>query len=607
MKSRLVAFVGAMLALVAVHGASAQAPVKPALAIAQPKVSPAATDGAAQRGQPVELNRLVNSFAAQLIPEFMATGRFQAVARSDMDALQKEQDFSGSGNVDPNDPNAAQAGRIKGSRLLLVTTIDDFQDREERATFPGVDQAMTRRTVRLTASATLYDSSTGAAQASVTGEGSANTVLADPSGREVRGGMITEPMVRDVAVALAKDLVKRLIAELPADASATGAGSTEGSAEQPLPDHPLRTAVFVKDRAAVPADKVMVMNDFIVAGLDPRRFAVMSREDQLNAIARFAIKGENAGTETDPQKQLDRILSDEASALSLARAMGAEAMLLASLSSYQPSTSDFRGQGIESTATTWTLTVTYRLTGVGTGLVYGAGSAQQSTIVRETPGLKQTVDPLDSLIQRCGMRVAQDASTKAATNAAFAAAAAPVTGVVVRAVMQDLRVPGILLDQSNGQYVVSRTDYDLAPVAATVEVDGFVIGQHGQPLDVSPGPHKIRVSGSGFEPWERNVLVKAGMQLEVGLRMTPEAFARWQEQAAFLEGLKRGQALSDAEVDRIRAMADYIRNSRMVIDQQSNIKVDTNQAPTMVAPPWWPLAPGPLEPVGPTPPPVPVP
>jgi curli biogenesis system outer membrane secretion channel CsgG len=601
MQSRLAAFVGAVLALVAVPGAFAQAPAKPALAIAQPKVSPAATDGAAQRGQPVELNRLVNSFAAQLIPEFMATGRFQAVARSDMDALQKEQDFTGSGNVDPNDPEAAQPGRIKGSRLLLVTTIDDFQDREERATFPGVDQAMTRRTVRLTASATLYDSSTGAVQASVTGEGSANTVLADPSGREVRGGAVTEPMVRDVAVALAKDLAKRVIAALPADGAMGGAGGAGSMAEQPLPERPLRTAVFVKDRAAVPADKVMVMNDFIVAGLDPRRFAVMSREDLLNAVARFATKGENAGTETDPQKQLDRILSDEANAASLARAMGAEAMLLASLTSYQPATSDFKGQGIESKATTWTLTVTYRLTGVGTGLVYGAGIAQQSSIVRETPGLKQEVNPLDALIQRCGVQVAQDASTKAATSAAFAAAASPASGVVIRAVMQDLRVPGIFLDQSNGQYVVSRTDYDLAPVAATVEVDGFVIGQQGQSLDMTPGPHKVRVSGSGFEPWERNVLVKPGMQLEVGLRMTPEAFARWQQQAAFLEGLKRGQALNDAEVDRIRAMADFIRNSRLVIDQQSNIKVDTNEAPTLVPAPWWPFGGGGAVPVVPVP------
>jgi len=601
MKIRMSAFVGAVLALVAVHGAVAQAPAKPALAIAQPKVSPAATEGAAQRDQPIELSRLVNSFAAQLIPEFMATGRFQAVARSDMDALQKEQDFTGSGNVDPNDPEAAQPGRIKGSRLLLVTTIDDFQDRDERATFPGVDQAMTRRTVRLTATATLYDSSTGAAQASVSGEGSANVVLADPSGREVRGGSVTEPMVREVAVALAKDLAKRVVAALPVEGATGGASGAGSVAEQSVPDRPLRTAVFVKDRAAVPADKVMVMNDFIVAGLDPRRFAVMSREDLLNAVARFAIEGENAGTESDPQKQLDRILSDEANALSLARAMGADAMLLASLSSYQPSSSDFKGQGIESKATTWTLTVTYRLTGVGTGLVYGAGIAQQSSIVRETPGLKQEVNPLDGLIQRCGAQVAQDASTKAATSAAFAAAASPSSGVVIRAVMQDLRVPGIFLDQSNGQYVVSRTDYDLAPVAATVEVDGFVIGQHGQPLDMTPGPHKVRVSGSGFEPWERNVLVKSGMQLEVGLRMTPEAFARWQEQTAFLEGLKRGQALNDAEVDRIRATADFIRNSRMVIDQQSDIKVDTNEAPTLVPAPWWPFGGGGAVPVVPVP------
>lgn len=601
MKIRVAVVIASLLTVVRFAGA--QAPSRPMLAIAQPKVAQSATDGAAQRGQAVELNRLVSAFATELIPQFTASGRFQAVARSDMDALQKEQDFTGSGNVDPNDPAAAQPGRVKGARLLLVTTINDYQDREERATFPGVEQAMTRRTVRLTATATLYDSSTGAVQASVTGEGSANTVLADPAGREVRGGAITEPMVREVATALAKDLAERVVAAAGSYAGASASGSLD---PQPMPERPLRTAVFVKDRAAVPADKVMVLNDFIVAGLDPRRFAVMSREDLLNAVARFATQGENAGTETDPAKQLDRILSDEANAASLARAMGAEAMLLASLTSYQPASSDFRGQGIESKATTWTLTVTYRLSGIGTGLVYGAGTAQQSTIVRETPGLKQEVNPLDALLQRCGAEVAQDASTKAATSAAFAAAAAPANGVVVHAVMQDLRVPGIVLDQSNGQYLVSRTDYDLAPLAATVEVDGFVVGQQGQSLDMTPGPHKIRVSGSGFEPWERNVLVKPGMRLEVGLRMTPEAFARWQEQAAFLEGLKRGQALSDAEVDRIRATADFIRNSRMVIDQQSNIKVDTDQAPTMVTPPWWPLGGGvvpevPVAPVVPIP------
>jgi hypothetical protein len=51
MQSRLAAFVGAVLALVAIQGAFAQAPAKPALAIAQPKVSPAATEGAAQRAR----------------------------------------------------------------------------------------------------------------------------------------------------------------------------------------------------------------------------------------------------------------------------------------------------------------------------------------------------------------------------------------------------------------------------------------------------------------------------------------------------------------------------------------------------------------------------
>ncbi len=575
----------------------AQTPHKPTLAIATPKVAAAATEGAAQRTQPVELSRLVSAFTTQLLPQFQATGQFQTVARSDMDALQKEQDVSGSGSVNPNDPAAAQPGRVNGASLLLVTTIDDFQDRQERATFPGVDQAMVRRTVRLTATATLYDSSTGNALASVVGEGSANETLADPTGREIKGGEFTEPMVRQVAIALAKDVAQKMSAAW--SGSAAGAASSESATEHAMPERPLRTAVFVKDRAAVPADKVMVLNDFIVSRLDPRRFAVMSREDMLNAVARFAAQGENAGTVTNPQQQLDRLLSDEANAASLARAMGAEAMLLASLTSYQPAASDFKGLGIESKATTWTLTVTYRLTGLGTGLVVGAGVAQQSVVVRETPGLKQVVDPLDALLQRCGEQVARDATVSAATNESFAPQTAAASGVVLRAVMQDLRVPGILLNPADGQYTVSRTSYDVVPVAATVEVDGFVVGQQDQPLAMTPGPHKIRVTGSGFEPWERNVMVTAGMRLEVGLRMTPEAFARWQEQTAFLEGLKRGQAMSDAEVERVRAVAEFIRNSRMVIDQQSNIKVDTDEAPMMVTPAWWPLGGGPEVPLAP--------
>jgi hypothetical protein len=71
----------------------------------------------------------------------------------------KEQDLSASGNVDAK--TAAQAGKLTGAKYLLVTTIDDYQDYVEKATFEGTGRSATKRVFRLSIIGKVYDASTG--------------------------------------------------------------------------------------------------------------------------------------------------------------------------------------------------------------------------------------------------------------------------------------------------------------------------------------------------------------------------------------------------------------------------------------------------------------
>ena len=81
------------------------------------------------------------------------------VGRSDLADVIKEQDLGASGNVDAK--TAAQAGKLTGAKYLLVTTVDDFQDYVEKATFEGTGRAATKRVFRLSVVGKVYDSSTG--------------------------------------------------------------------------------------------------------------------------------------------------------------------------------------------------------------------------------------------------------------------------------------------------------------------------------------------------------------------------------------------------------------------------------------------------------------
>jgi len=376
---------------------------------------------------------------------------------------------------------------------------------------------------------------------------------------------------------------------VPAASGAVNGTAGGAASVQAIPQR-YSAAIFVKNRPAdVSPEKVMVLEDYIAAQVDKFCFTTVSREDTLNAVARFATSGANVGTNIDPAKDLDRILSDETSALRLAQQMGVDYILIASITAYINDRQQTEAYGATTDIRSAQLDVTYRLLGRVQGQVITSDSVTATEKVRQSPNLKQERDLIDVVIRRCAQEIGESVGKRCSEATVTAPSTLP-TEVPFRIVctMQDMTIPGVVTDAATGRYVVSGVNWNLLPTNAAVEIDGLVVGNAPEMLNVFPGLHKVSITCEGFRPWNRTINVRPGMSLSVPLQLTDEGLIRWRSQLAFMQSLTERQQLVDAEVDRIRAAAEYIRNSRMVLDIQDSTKINTNQAPTYVIPNWWP-------------------
>jgi curli biogenesis system outer membrane secretion channel CsgG len=343
-------------------------------------------------------------------------------------------------------------------------------------------------------------------------------------------------------------------------------------------------AIFVKNRGCqIAPEKVMVLEDFVVARVGDLCFTTMSREDVINAVKRFSAAGANAGSPQRPEEETDRILSDDASALALARSMGADFVLIASLTALSQQEQQFEGYGVRTQVLSQTLDATYRLLDRAQGAVIDSGAASATEQVRGTPNLQQKVELIDPLIRQVAANLTGVMQRRCAAQALPAPARLDGAAFTVNATMRDIAVPDITLDQASGRFVVGANPLTLSPTLVQVSVDGITVGSSPGPFRTTPGLHKMQVRAPGFRPWEGTVNITDGFSLSVAMQMDDEAFARWRETTRMLQDLKQGQQLTDAQVDLIRGMAAFFANSNYSV----NWKVDTKQAPPIVVPSLW--------------------
>jgi curli biogenesis system outer membrane secretion channel CsgG len=183
----------------------ASAQEKATLAVSSIKPTPSLV-AAVKPDKKLQLGRIIESLDSQLVDRINATRKFDVVGRSDLNDIIKEQDLGASGNVDAK--TAAKAGKLTGAKYLLVTTVDDFQDYVEKATFEGTGRSATKRVFRLSVVGKIYDSSTGKLMESAnfqTGNDAFKQIQEERS-YSVKDGELSDEMM----VAVSRDLAQKI-------------------------------------------------------------------------------------------------------------------------------------------------------------------------------------------------------------------------------------------------------------------------------------------------------------------------------------------------------------------------------------------------------------
>lgn len=369
-------------------------------------------------------------------------------------------------------------------------------------------------------------------------------------------------------------------------------------------------AIFVENRAgATLNDKVPVLEDFLSSHVTEKGLSVISREVAANALKTYAnmevavsttkataVKAAGAGgaateaavatagggeaqvSATPSVNKLDQLLSDSSSALRLAQNLGADYLLVASITSLGSEKKSFKDGPLETVNVTHSLRVSYKLLeGVQGGSLIGATVRATKTLRFTENSTTEDSDLVNGLLDDAATQVAADIERKIATVARPPTTPGLVE-ITVACGMQDLAqlpmsIPDIRV-ADDGTIIVTTNRLGIQVVNATVEVNGTAVGSTPGKFKVPPGLNKMKISREGFKDWERTVNFAEGQKFSVAMQMSEAGYARWKDNTTFLFGLKTGKKLTDATVKAIEGFAQLLRQSGYRVDTRTDFKGD---------------------------------
>ncbi|HTY86820.1 MAG TPA: PEGA domain-containing protein [Candidatus Acidoferrum sp.] len=285
--------------------------------------------------------------------------------------------------------------------------------------------------------------------------------------------------------------------------------------------------------------------------------------------AKFAV--------TPDTTKLDQALSDSTSALRLAQNLGADFILIPSLTTYGTEKKTYNADGISTINVTYTLRVSCKIVEAGEGGAIKGGMATATKTLRQSANLQvDSSEVINDLLD--------DAANQLADTLVSAAAALPATVAKDKQVSfsiactmtdikdQPLTVPNVQVT-ADKRVVKTNAPIEVQPLDVTVELDGIAIGSAPGTFQAFPGLHKLRLSREGFKDWERTVNLYAGQKLHVAMQLSDAGYNRWKDNVAFLQLLQDDQKLTDAEVKRIEGIAKFFSESHYRVDTKENVKI----------------------------------
>lgn len=325
---------------------------------------------------------------------------------------------------------------------------------------------------------------------------------------------------------------------------------------------PLVAAVFVQNRAGVElTDHVDSFKDFVTTRLTEKGFSIIDRDV---AISRFREARSRDQVEIERIKTFINLLEqkndttieealDGASALRIAQMLGADYLVMASISSFGREVKEFKGYGVDNTNVEFRLRISLKvLEGRQGGTVFG--DTITAKVTKNTgKNLKISSDDiLPQLLDSGAQMLAQNVEDRLGRIRATQVKAA-----------------------SAVEFSVNSN------VEAIVELDGAVIGTSPGRFYASPGLHQVRLTGQWLATWEKTVNIFANQTLNVTLQMSDEGqrrFASLEELKITLERERKDVELMTKErenrllIDREQSEADAFAKKREAEGRKSMLE-----------------------------------
>ncbi len=337
-----------------------------------------------------------------------------------------------------------------------------------------------------------------------------------------------------------------------------------------------KVAIFIKNRAGKALDdKVSALEDLVTGRITDMGFAVIAREDVINAVASFAGEGPNKGDADEVGADLDAILSNSTSALRLAQDMNADYLFSASITSFGQNKRAFKGYGVETVNIESVMRVSYKISDLIEGGSLTAGVVKATNMTRFDEHAGADLEVVNDLLDAASVKLAEQLQAKVSAGTIRDAAAGErkFASVTINCTAQDLNIPDIV-KLPDGEYTITENPLRLQIQGATIEVNGVAVGTTPGPVDVPLGLNKLRIARVDYEPFERTVSFRDGQELNIALVMTERGRQKWLENSAFFDTLKRANKITDADIEVLRGYAQMLRQSGYKVDIKSDAKLD---------------------------------
>jgi hypothetical protein len=216
--------------------------------------------------------------------------------------------------------------------------------------------------------------------------------------------------------------------------------------------------------------------------------------------------------------------------------------------------------------------VTYKILDGTTGGSLAADTVRVSKTFQSGEGSSEEHSGLlNGLLDDAAEKVAMSLKHQIDRGRITSSAAQGMVSVTLTTELADVFVPDVRIGPEN-TVSISDSKFKVSALSATVEVDGIAVGTAPGTFVVKKGLHKLRVVREGYKPWERTVNFANGQRLNVGLEMTDAGYARWKDATGFMNELKNGAKLTDAQVKVLEGRAKMLENSGYKVNSTEGVK-----------------------------------